>query len=59
MLVLRIIATIVMGISCLTCAIKNINIFGGRGPKNDYYVVATIVWGWLWRAFIIVAVWLI
>lgn len=59
MLVLRIIATIIMGISCLTCAVKNINIFGGRNPSDDYFVVAAIIWGWLWRAFIIVAIWLI
>ena len=58
MLVLRIIATIIMGISCLTCAVKNINIFSyGSHPNRDVIIVT--ICGWLWRAFIIVAIWLI
>ena len=59
MLVFRILATILVGISCLTAVIKNINIFGGRKSSDDYFVVAAIIYGWLWRAFVIVALWLI
>ena len=58
MLVLRIIATVIIGISCLTCALKNINIFS-YGPHPNRDVIIVTIWGWLWRAFIIVAIWLI
>ena len=56
MLALRIIATILMGISCLTAFFKNISIFGDE--KNRWVIIPTIH-GWLWRAFIIVVVWLL
>jgi hypothetical protein len=59
MLVFRILGTIFVGLSCLTAMFKNINIFGGRNSSDDWFVAGTTVWGWLWRAFVIVALWVI
>ena len=56
MLALRIIATILMGISCLTAFFKNISIFADEKVR---WVVIPTIYGWLWRAFIIVVVWLL
>ena len=60
MLWLRIVATVFMGISCATCLMKNINIFTDtqhpNGTANKELAIATI-YGWLWRAFIIFAIW--
>lgn len=58
MLVFRIIATILMGISCITAACKNISIFG-QTPHPTRDVIIAINISWLWRAFVIVAIWLI
>ena len=59
MLAFRIIGTIAVGISCLTAVIKNINIFSGPHSSSDYMIVGTTLWGWAWRAFVIVALWII
>lgn len=59
MLVLRIIATVLMGISCATCLFKNINIFSRGTAEGDREVVLTTIYGCTWRAFVIVALWLI
>ena len=59
MLVFKILGTIFLGLSCLTAMFKNINIFGGRNSSDDWFVIGTTVWGWLWRAFVIVALWVI
>ena len=59
MLVFRIIGTIFVGFSCFTAMVKNINIFGGHNSSDDLFVAGTTVWGWLWRAFVIVALWII
>ena len=58
MLALRIIATVILGISCITSALKNISIFGGT-PREFTYITYTTLYSWLWRAFIIVVVWVI
>ena len=58
MLVFRIVATVIMGFSCSTCLFKNVNFF-----KEDIYqdkkIVLWTLYGWLWRAFVIVALWVI
>lgn len=58
MLVFRIVATVLVGISCSTCLFKNVNFF-----KEDIYqdkkIVLWTLYGWLWRAFVIVALWVI
>lgn len=59
MLVFRILATIFMGISCVTALVKNINIYAGRGEHSDVTVIISTIYGWAWRAFVIVAIWLI
>lgn len=61
MLALRIIATVLLGISCSTCLFKNINVFDGRDMHfpTDKYIIVSTLWGWLWRAFVIVVIWLI
>jgi hypothetical protein len=60
MLALRIAATVCMGISCMTCLMKNINIFSDtkhpNGTASIELAIATI-YGWLWRAFVIIAIW--
>lgn len=60
MLWLRIAATVFMGISCITCFIKNSNIYTNTEHPNQNasieLAIAT-VYGWLWRAFVIVAIW--
>ena len=57
MLALRIIATVFVGISIFTTWAKNTNIWSSS-DDNSMSVVATI-YGWLWRAFVIVALWVI
>ena len=60
MLWLRIVATVFMGISCMTCLIKNINIYSNtQNPSNNDNIEVAIatIYGWLWRAFVIVAIW--
>ena len=56
MLALRIIGTVLIGFSCFTCLFKNIGMFSDR---KDRYVIGWTAYGWLWRAFIIVALWVI
>ena len=60
MLVWRIIATVIMGISCLTCLIKNINLYADtQHPENSGSIEIAIacIYGWIWRAFIIFVIW--
>lgn len=63
MLVFRIIATLIISISCITCFVKNVNVFlklsGFSEKERDMAIIISTVYGWLWRAFIIVALWLI
>ena len=63
MLVFRILATVFLSISCVMCLVKNINIFVDTGKKEDtvgnWFVVFGTTIGWSWRAFVIVAVWVI
>lgn len=61
MLVFRILGTIFVGLSCITTMIKNANCFSQGHDKNIEKMLTWIatVWGWLWRAFVIVALWLI
>lgn len=61
MLALKIVATVLLGLSCITTFIKNINIFEDSNEKgfNTKAIVLFTLWGWLWRAFCIVAIWLI
>ena len=55
MLVFRILGTVFTGLSCVSCFFKNINIFS----KSDKSVIVATVYGWLWRALVIVALWII
>ena len=60
MLWLRIVATVFMGISCMTCLVKNIHLYSNtqKPSENDTIEVAiSTIYGWLWRAFIIFAIW--
>lgn len=58
MLVFRILGTIFVGISCLTAFIKNVNVFVGH-ESDDALIIGTTIYGLLWRAFVIVALWII
>lgn len=53
MLALKIIATIFVAVSFVTTFIKNQTLFEGENRA----ITLTTVWGWLWRAFVIVALW--
>lgn len=55
MLALRIIATVFMGLSVISMIMKNFNIW----DKNPEAAAGVTVYGTLWRAFVIVALWLI
>ena len=60
MLVFRIIATVLLGISCFTALVKNINIYARHNTKQeDIAVIVSTAYGWIWRAFVIVVLWLI
>ena len=57
MLVLRIIATVFVGLSFLTTWVKNANVWSNKDENGTRLVVT--LYGWLWRAFVIVAIWVI
>ena len=57
MLALRIIATVFVGLSFLTAWIKNSNVWS-RADENGMCLGVTL-YGWLWRAFVIVVIWVI
>ena len=59
MLVFRILATIFLGFSCFTALAKNVNIYVDKGKYNDTAIFVSTIYGWLWRAFVLVALWLI
>lgn len=54
MLVLRVIATIVMSISCFTAAMKN-----NLAWEDKMEQLIATMWGLVWRGFIIAAIWMI
>lgn len=55
MLVLKILATIFVAISFITAYTKNQTLFEGENKA----ILLTTLWGWLWRTFVIVVIWLI
>lgn len=57
-MVFRIIGTILMGLSCFTCFFKNISVFKDY-EHVDRDVILFTLYGLLWRAFVIAALWLI
>ena len=59
MLVFRILATIFVGLSCITTFIKNVSVYHGKGKFEDACIIAATTYGWIWRAFVIVTIWLI
>ena len=58
MLVLRIIATIFIALSVLTAVLKNARVSIESENQTLYFIVTTS-YSALWRAFVIVALWLI
>lgn len=59
MLALRILSTVFVSLSCITTLIKNISIYAGKGKYSDACIIATTIYGWLWRALVIVSIWVI
>ena len=62
MLVFRILATVFVGISVITGLLKNIVIFCDKEDTEKINLGAVFGWcAWsiLWRAFVIVAIWVI
>lgn len=60
MLALRIIGTVIMAYSVISAFCKNAKLFQiGEHEWNYSGFFSFTIWGWLWRAFIIVALWVI
>ena len=58
MLIFRILGTIFVGLSCITCFIKNVSIMAEMNhPYRDVIIFTN--YGWLWRTLVIVALWII
>lgn len=55
MLALRIIATVLVSISVITGIVKDV----GTIETNDTALLFAMLWSILWRAFVIVALWVI
>lgn len=57
MLALRIIATVFVGLSCITTIVKTVE----SVDVDDHPGAALlfIIYGWLWRVLVIVALWVI
>ena len=56
MLALKIIATVFLGLSCVTSVIKNAALFANKDNEIQNFSIWSL-YGLLWRAFIIVALW--
>ena len=61
MLVFRILATVLVGISFITGLLKNLVMFCGRKDTEPALGVCIgfSVWSIIWRAFVIVAIWIV
>ena len=61
MLALKIIATVFVGLSCITAFIKNILVLRDEKTDKFYFksIIGATLYGWLWRALVIVALWII
>lgn len=59
MLALKMIATLFVVISFITCFTKNVNIFEDKNEKgfNTKAIVVATLYGWVWRTLVIVALW--
>ena len=57
MLALRIIATVFVGLSCLTHVVKTIETIDVDDHPGA--ILLFIIYGWLWRALVIVTLWVI
>lgn len=58
MLVLKILVTLFVSFSCITDVIKNVGLFANSPHEIRNFVIWTIC-EWLWKAFVIVAIWLV
>lgn len=56
MLVLKIIATVFLGLSCITSVIKNASIFANVDNEIPNFCIWSL-YSLLWRAFVITALW--
>lgn len=60
-MVFKIISTVFIAISCLTTLLKNCVMF--KDIQDDRKLTRSVafwtIYGWLWRAFVIVSLWLI
>lgn len=61
MIALKIISTIFLGLSCVSTFLKNVLAF--HDDKTDTFHTKTIFigtfYGWLWRALVIVTIWVV
>lgn len=58
MLVLKILVTLFVSFSCFTGVIKNIGLFANTPHEIRNFTIYTIC-EWLWKAFVIVTIWLV
>lgn len=56
MIAMRIISTILLGFSCLAKIVVGIM---NHDSSNDDITALSIIWGLIWRAFAITALWVI
>lgn len=58
MLVLKIISTVFVGISCITTVLKNLIIVHDNEVNTVGFILATL-YSLLWRALVIVTIWVV
>ena len=62
MVAFRIVSTVLLGISCITCFFKSWALvsYGEQySHPNFKHFIYILLWGLLWRSFVIVAIWVI
>lgn len=57
MLALKIISTVFLGLSVFTCVGKNLCMFDRDNTGRNFYLWT--IYSWLWRALVIVTIWVI
>ena len=61
----KIASTVFLSLSAVMCFIMNINVFGdnhkgfGVSFYDDMWIMIPTLIGWLWRAFVIVTLWVV
>ena len=60
MLILAILSTVFLGISCVTCFINNVGLFVEELEEGKYGLFLILMsYSWLWRALAITTIWVL